>query len=156
MYLFVVIFALFYLFLSLKVISLRKKVKTAIKVERELYYIDDKKRLDNTLTDENGCFTLPAVNIRSKAPGWLFVDQRTQQYISANFSGKNYVLWSTSLKLIEPITAYDKKLSQLNADLLNNEIAFTFIDENNPNIPHCARSICRWVSDFEILHIIED
>ncbi|WP_159817928.1 DUF6795 domain-containing protein [Colwellia sp. 20A7] len=127
-----------------------------VKIERELYYIDDKTREDSTLTDENGCFSLPEVNIRSKAPGWLFAEQRTQQHITAYFSDKSYVLWSTSLKLIQPIPAYNIKLSQLNADLSNSEIAFTFRNEDNSNMPHAAYSICRWESDCKIQQIIED
>jgi hypothetical protein len=57
---------------------------------------------------------------------------------------------------VKPIVAYDKKLTQLNADLSNDLIAFTFTNKDSPHAPHCARSICRWETDFEILHIIED
>jgi len=132
------------------------KPVVGVKVERQLYYIDDKKRKDSTLTDENGCFSLPEVNIRSKAPGWLFCDQRTQQHISMNIEGKEYVLWSTSFKLIEPLAAFDRKLSQLNADLQNPLVFFQFTNDDISHLKHGARSICRWDTDFEIHHIIED
>ncbi|WP_159820408.1 DUF6795 domain-containing protein [Colwellia sp. 20A7] len=127
-----------------------------VKVERELMYIDEKKRIDSTLTDKNGCFTLPVVNVRSKAPGWAFCEQFTKQFIWINLKSKYHVLWNASLSSVEPISAYDRKLSQLNADLSSEQVAFTFTNKDSPHVPHCARSICRWDTDFEILHIIED
>ncbi|WP_028862427.1 DUF6795 domain-containing protein [Psychromonas aquimarina] len=126
------------------------------KVERGLNYIDDKKREDHTLTDEQGCFTMPAVNVRSKAPGWAFAEQLTMQLIYIEHNNKPYVLWSACLSGTEPVPAYDKKLKTLQADLSNPEVAFTFINESNPNVPHCVRSVCRWNDDFEILHIVKD
>lgn len=39
------------------------KPLVGVKIERELYYIDNKRREDSTLTDENGLFNLPAVNL---------------------------------------------------------------------------------------------
>lgn len=132
------------------------KPVAGVKVERELMYIDEKKRIDSTLTDDNGCFTLPVVNVRSKAPGWLFCEQLTKQFVWVNLQNKHYVLWSGKLAGIEPIIAYDKKLSTLNADLKDPLVFFQFTNEGNPHVKHGARSICRWDTDFEIHHIIED
>ena len=127
-----------------------------VKVERELYYIDEKTREDSTLTDENGCFTLPAVNVRSKAPGWLFCEQRTKQNIGIEFNNNYYNLWSTVFPLIEPIAAYDRKLSQLNADLKDPLVFFQFTNDDSSHVMHGARSICRWETDFNIHHLIEE
>jgi len=127
-----------------------------LKVERQLLYTDEKNRIDTAYTDKNGNFTLPKIDIRSRAPGWTLVDQRTQQRIWVLYNNKYYILWSTALKSIEPSSSFDKKLSELNADLTTDLVAFTFINTDSPNTPHCAKSICRWENDFEILHIIED
>lgn len=137
-------------------ILLNGKPLVGVKVERELKYIDEKKREDFTLTDEQGSFCMPEINVRSKAPGWSFVEQLTMQNIFIEHQNKYYLLWGTYLSGIKPIQAYNKKLAQLNADLSNPKVAFTFINENNLNIPHCAESVCRWKDDFEILNIIED
>ena len=132
------------------------KPVVGVKVERQLYYIDDKKRKDSTLTDESGCFSLPEVNIRSKAPGWLFCEQFTKQFIWVNTQNRHYVLWEGKLASIEPIAAYDNKLAQLNADLKDPEVFFHFINDESPHMMHRATSICRWDTDYEIHHIIED
>ena len=131
------------------------KPLVGVKVERELYYIDEKTREDSTLTDENGCFTLSAVNIRSRAPGWLLCEQLTKQVIYTEYNNTFYKIWAATVWGIEPIAAYERKLSQLNADLSSPLVAFTFTDDTIPNRPHSASSICRWKSDFEILHTIE-
>lgn len=131
------------------------KPLAGIKIERELYYIDDKTREDSTLTDENGYFTLPEVNVRSKAPGWLFTEQLTKQVIYTEYNNSFFKIWSATAWGIDPIPAYERKLSQLNADLTDPLVAFTFIDDTIPTRPHSATSICRWESDFTILHTIE-
>ncbi len=127
-----------------------------VNIERSLIDFDSKTHKDSTLTDENGCFTLPAVNIRSRSPGSLFRELLTSQEIYIKQSNNLFTLWSITLWGVKPIVAYDKKLAQLNGDLSNNLIAFTFTNKDSPHAPHCARSICRWDTDFEILHIIED
>jgi hypothetical protein len=132
------------------------KPVVGVKVERQLYYIDDKKRKDSTLTDENGYFSLPEINIKSKAPGWLFCEQFTKQFIWIVIDNNHYDLWSGKLGGIEPIMAYDRKLSKLNADLKNPHVFFQFKNDYVSHVKHGARSICRWDTDFEIHHIIED
>ncbi len=99
---------------------------------------------------------MPAVNIRSKAPGWVFAEQRTKQIIGIEYQKKFHVLWSTVLAGIEPVESYNQKLAQLNADLANPCVVFTFMNKHNPNNPHCARSICRWPEDFEIFRTVEE
>ncbi|MGV2873887.1 DUF6795 domain-containing protein [Colwellia sp. E150_009] len=131
------------------------KPLVGVKIERELYYIDNKRREDSTLTDENGLFNLPAVNVRSQAPGWLFCEQLTKQVIYTKYNNNFFKLWAATAWGIKPIPAYERKLSELNADLSDPLVAFTFIDDTIPNRPHSASSICRWESDFKILHTIE-
>ncbi|XPF95196.1 DUF6795 domain-containing protein [Colwellia sp. RE-S-Sl-9] len=132
------------------------KPLAGVKIERELRYIDNKKRVDSALTDEKGCFTLSVVNVRSKAPGWMFCEQMTGQTIGFFYENKFYKLWGTYLPGTEPIEAYDKKLSCLNADLENPLVFFKFTNDDSSHVPHGASSICRWDTDFEIDHIIED
>jgi hypothetical protein len=127
------------------------KPVVGVKVEGELYYVDEKTREDSDLTDENGCFTLPEVNVRSKAPGWLLCEQRTKQNIGIELHNKYYNLWSAALPIAEPVPEYDKKLSHLHADLSNLLVTFTFKNENNTQAPYIASSICRWNDDFTIL-----
>lgn len=134
----------------------KSKPLVGIKVERELYYIDDKTREDSTITDENGYFTLPAINVRSKSPGSWLCEAKTTQVIGIELNNIYYKLWSTSLNGTEAVSAYDKKLSQLNADISNDLVYFTFENAEIPHVPHSASSICRWESDFEIQHIVED
>ncbi|WP_281561173.1 DUF6795 domain-containing protein [Thalassomonas sp. RHCl1] len=92
-------------------ILLNGKPLVGVKIERELYYIDEKKRFDTTFTDEQGCFSMPAVNVRTKAPSWNFAEQFTKQVIGINYQNKFYELWSTFLPGIQPIEAYNKKLA---------------------------------------------
>lgn len=132
------------------------KPVVGVKVERSLIDFDSKTHKDSALTNENGHFSLPAVNIRSRSPGSLFRELLTSQEIYIKQNNTLFTLWSTSLWGIKPIVAYDIKLSRLNADFSNDLIAFTFTNKDSPHAPHCARSICRWETDFEILHIIED
>jgi len=93
------------------------KPVVGVKVERILIDFDSKKREDSTFTDTNGDFTLPAVNIRSRSPGSLFRELLTSQEIYIEHKGVFFTLWSATLWGVEPIDAYDRKLSQLNADL---------------------------------------
>jgi hypothetical protein len=127
-----------------------------LKIERILVDFDSKERKDSTITDQNGAFTLPAVNIRSRSPGSLFRELLTKQKIYLKKQDELFTLWSTTLWGVEPIAAYDRKLSQLNADLKNPLVFFQFKNDYVSHVKHGARSICRWDTDFEIHHIIED
>jgi len=126
------------------------------KVKRELYYTDEKTRIDSTLTDENGCFTLQSIDVRSRTPDSWLCEARTTQIISTMFENVHYKLWFASFHGTVSNAAYDKKLSQLNADLINPNVYFTFKNIEVPHVPYGASSICRWETDFEIQHIIED
>jgi len=127
-----------------------------LKVERSLVDFDSKTRKDYTITDNNGCFTLPAVNIRSRAPGSVFRELLTSQLIYIENNTNTFILWSTTLWGVESISAYDRKLSQLYADLKDPQVFFQFKNDFTPHVKHGARSICRWDSDYELHHIIED
>jgi len=127
-----------------------------LKIERILVDFDSKERKDSTTTDQNGDFSLPAVNIRSRSPASLFRELLTKQKIYFKKQDELFTLWSTTLWGVEPINAYDKKLSQLNAELTDPEVYFNFTKDYESNDMHGACSICRWESDFEIHHIIED
>jgi len=127
-----------------------------LKIERLLVDFDSKERKDSTITDQNGAFALPAVNIRSRSPASLFRELLTHQEIYLKRDHTSFTLWSTTLWGVEPIAAYDRKLSKLNADLKNPLVFFQFANDYVSHIKHGARSICRWDTDFEIHHIIED
>jgi len=127
-----------------------------IKVKRQLEYADNKTRIDTTRTDKQGAFTMPAVNIRSNTPGRLFAEPKTLQSIGFFYKKKFYPLWLTYLSMIEPCPAFDKKLSQLNADIKDAAVFFSFENINAPNRSSAASSICRWDSDFKIHHFEDD
>ena len=122
-----------------------------VKVERELRYTDKKIRIDSVITDEQGRFTMPEVNVRSKAPGWSLIDQRTMQYIWINYQEKYYGLWEASLGGIERNGAYDEKLKNLNAELSDSSLTITFIELNQPNYHFYASSVCRWEKDASLI-----
>ena len=127
-----------------------------LKIERILVDFDSKERRDSTITDQNGDFSLPAVNIRSRSHASLFRELLTKQKIYFKKQDELFTLWSTTLWGVEPIPAYDKKLSQLNAELTAPEVYFNFTKDYESKAMYGARSICRWDTDFEIHHIIED
>ncbi|MDI4652471.1 MULTISPECIES: DUF6795 domain-containing protein [Pseudoalteromonas] len=118
-------------------------------VQRWLGYTDEVEREDLTTTDESGHFYFPEYNIRSKLPGRLFVENITHQAIYIDYKNKRLPLWQAILEGREPIAAFNIKLNSLNCDLKSEIVDFEF-KHANPNRMHCARSICRWSSDFSI------
>ncbi|WDE05161.1 hypothetical protein SG34_028350 [Thalassomonas viridans] len=120
------------------------------KIIRYLSYVDYKDRFDHTFTDEEGRFSLPEVNIRSKLPGNFLVEHNTLQIIYIEQNKKKYTLWNSSLEGYEPKAAYARKLSSLNCDLTSPDVSFEFANDQNPQRPHYAGSICRWDKDFKI------
>ena len=120
------------------------------KVIRFLSYVDQKERFDHGVTDEEGRFSLPEVNIRSKMPGNFMVEHNTLQMIYIEQNNKKYTLWNSNLPGYKPISAYNRKLSSLHCDLISPDVSFEFANKANPQRPHYAGSICRWENDFTI------
>ena len=120
------------------------------KVIRYLSYVDRKERYDDVITDSEGRFTLPEVNIRSKMPGNFMVEHNTLQIIYIEQDTEKYVLWNSNLPGFKPIAAYSRKLSSLNCDLTSADVSFEFARDKHPERPHYAGSICRWDEDFTI------
>jgi len=127
------------------------KALAGAKIVRELRYTDKKKRIDSALTDKHGNFYMPEINVRSKAPGWSMVDQRTMQYITLKYQDKYYSLWEASLGGIEKNTAFDDKLKKLNAELSDSSRTITFINLKQPSVDFYATSICRWEKDASLI-----
>ena len=120
------------------------------KVIRYLSYVDQKERFDHVITDNEGRFTLPEVNIRSKMPGNFMVEHNTRQLIYIEKHKEEYILWNTSLIGYKPVAAYNRKLLSLNCDLTTPKVSFEFANDKHPERPHYAGSICRWNEDFTI------
>ncbi|WP_274055316.1 DUF6795 domain-containing protein [Thalassomonas actiniarum] len=125
------------------------------KVIRYLSYVDYKDRYDHTFTDEEGRFSLPEVNIRSKLPGNFLVEHNTLQIIYIEQSKKKYILWNSNLPGYKPKAAYARKLSSLNCDLTSPRVSFEFANDTQQR-PHYAGTICQWDEDFSIYHIHEN
>ncbi|WP_351011874.1 DUF6795 domain-containing protein [Shewanella sp. S1-58-MNA-CIBAN-0166] len=123
---------------------------------RDLSYVDDVVVTDETETDRDGYFSMPAVTITSKKPGDMFVHDVVMQHINVLYDGVTYKLWNTRLLGIEPFAEVEAKLKSLNGDLANSEVQFTFPNKQNPNLEFDGESICRWDNDFEIFEIVDD
>ena len=120
------------------------------KVIRYLSYVDQKARYDHVITDDQGRFILPEVNIRSKMPGNFMVEHNTLQIIYIEQDKEKYTLWNSNLPGYKPVAAYGRKLSTLNCDLSSPDVSFEFANDKHPQRPHYAGSICRWDEDFTI------
>ena len=83
---------------------------------------------DNAITNEQGDFTMPAIDVRSRAPGWVFAEQDTQQSIGIEYKKQYHLLWNTLLAGTKPMESYNQKLAGLKVDLANPCVVFTFIN----------------------------
>jgi len=123
------------------------------KVTRFLSYVDQKERYDHAITDEEGRFSLPEVNIRSKMPGNFMVEHNTLQIITIEYNNKHHTLWNSSLEGFKPVAAYSRKLSSLNCDITSPRVSFEFANDTHPQRPHYAGTICQWDKDFHIYKV---
>ena len=118
-------------------------------VKRWLVYVDEIEREDSVITDENGEFYFPEKNIKSKLPGRAFVESFTEQVIYVEHQQENVPLWDATILGRFPDSAFSKKLKQLNCDLKDPSVEFSF-EHPTGGRRHYARSICRWNEDFRI------
>lgn|GEM_PF-837168 len=113
-----------------------------VRIIRELTY--EKEYLDQTRSDGNGHFQLPAKWIRSRIPGRMFNETRIRQIIDAEKDGQSYLLWYTNTPSIAPEHNVVEKLDSLSCDLSNSEKLHHFRVAENPDFTHDVYSICRW------------
>jgi hypothetical protein len=127
-----------------------------VRITRSLEFMDDKERVDHTVTDASGAFFLPEKNIRSSKPGSMFGLEFTNQDIVAEYRGEKYIIWSSPQFGIKKIEEYRNKLTSLNCELASNPVQFEFKNKKNPHIDHYATSICRWSTDCKIFEEFKD
>ncbi|MDO6610177.1 hypothetical protein Q4601_00390 [Shewanella sp. 1_MG-2023] len=122
---------------------INRNLEFAYKVEKE----------DVTVTDSEGQFYLPAINIKSKIPGDMFSHETTSQFITVTYDGETYVLWNSSLRGITELVEYKNKLASLDCDLLSSKVHFSFPNLTNRNLDFSGSGICHWETDFEIYEV---
>lgn len=115
-----------------------------LKVFRGLTYGDDKELIDETLTDDEGRFSFPEKNIRSRKPGSMFDESSIRQTIDVDYEGEKYILWYTEAIGIEPNKALTERLIKLNCELTNSQEEFEFDSVEYPQAGYLVHSICRW------------
>lgn len=115
-----------------------------LKVFRGLTYGDDKELVDETLTDDQGRFSFPEKNIRSRKPGSMFDESRIRQVIVAKAENKDYMLWYTQAIGVEPNKALSERLEKLYCELENPEEKVRFNSFEYPQAGYLVHSICRW------------
>ncbi len=129
-------------------ILLEGKPLAGVEITRSLIFWDEDPRTDTATTDSNGKFSFPEVNIRSKKPGDMFVQERTEQDIIAEYRGVKHTLWVSTLHGYEKRNEYAKKLGSLICDLSAKRAKFEFQNDENEELPFWATSLCRWDEDY--------
>ena len=122
-----------------------------VKIERSLSYSDGKYVEDSAMTDDNGCFFFPEVNIRSNHPSLLIVEQNTSQSITCSYHNEEYVLWGASLLGNVYREDFALKLASLNGDIANKDMMIHFSSIAGEQYRNRARGICRWATDCELI-----
>ncbi len=125
-------------------IVLEGKPVAGVKITRSLVFWDEDPRIDSITTDENGEFSLPEVNIRSKKPGNMLVQEHTAQKIYAELEGQKYLLWFSVLPGYESRPEYARKLTTLNCELSEKLTKFEFRNDEIEELPFTASSLCHW------------
>lgn len=115
-----------------------------LKVFRGLTYGDDKELIDETLTDDEGRFSFPEKNIRSRKPGSMFDESRIRQVVFTKKENKDFMLWYTQAIGINPNKALTERLEKLHCELTDSEEQFEFDSVEYPQAGYLVHSICRW------------
>ena len=126
-----------------------------VRILRTLSYSDGKYTKDECFTDSNGEFEMPEMSLRSSQPALLIAEKIRWQEITAQYSGDNFILWSSNPSGISVIQEYVDKLNSLNGDIINEEVFFSFKGTSGQN-SYCAKSICRWDDDFVLIDLEAD
>lgn len=102
----------------------------------------DKEEVYTTVTDDDGFFSFSEKTKKSRRPNMMFDEVRIRQVITAEYQGKDYLLWYTTLPTTKPHEVITDKLSSLHCDLVNPEKKYYFKCKEYPNVGHTIRSIC--------------
>ncbi len=126
-----------------------------LEIIRALTYIDGVKRLDTTITDEDGHFHFPRKTIFSSIPNKLISGDRVHQKIVIEQDDNSIIgLWGATQPDIYEIPEYTDKLKFLNCELTNPLVRFEF--KNNKHLNRVATSICTWDEDYIPTWIMEN
>ncbi len=119
-------------------------------ITRSLTYYYGKEQLDHTVTDAEGRFSFPEVNIRSSKPGSMFDVSRTYQEIKTNYENQEHRLWFSVFHGIENRAEYVEKLTTLTCELTNEAVKFSFENRHNPHLRFTAISNSVWEKDYRV------
>lgn len=123
-------------------------------VHRILTYSGEQEFSDDTVTDSQGCFSLPKYSILSRKPNKPFFENFVHQYIYAEYNGDERLIWFAEQGGRVEWASFAKKLSTINCDLNDDEVQFQF-NSGMPKILFCANSRGRWETDFNIVKTIK-
>ncbi|WDE02752.1 carboxypeptidase regulatory-like domain-containing protein [Thalassomonas viridans] len=122
---------------------------TNLEVSRSLTYSDEDEEVDTTITDNDGFFSFPKAQMKSRLPASIFHEPVIRQVLVLNYQDKNYLVWHFTQKQIKPHLAIVNILKQLDVELTNSEIYHDFENIEEPGKLHTAVGICRWENDFK-------
>lgn len=126
-----------------------------IRVHRILTYSGEQEFSDSTVTDSEGCFSLPKYSILSRKPNKPFFESFTHQYIYAEFDGNKSLIWFAKHRGKDELDSFAKKLGNIIGDLTDPEVQFEF-NSGVSKVKYFANSRCRWDADFDIVEVFED
>ena len=120
------------------------KPMAGLEVFRELTYGSDKSIIESMLTDDEGRFSFPEKNIRSRKPGNMLATTPIRQIVDLEYKGERKILWYTTDFDIIPIHGKSQRLEHLNCDLSNSEEVHKFESLELSDHTYMVSSICRW------------
>ncbi|TMO46431.1 DUF6795 domain-containing protein [Pseudoalteromonas ruthenica] len=124
-----------------------------VHVHRTLTYSGEQEFSDSTVTDSEGCFSLPKYSILSRKPNKPFFESFVYQYIYAEYEGDERLIWFAEQGGRIEQASFAKKLSTINCDLNDDEVQFQF-NSGMPKTLFCANSRGRWNKDFKIIKVV--
>ena len=112
-------------------------------VSRELAY-GSEMFIDTAITDGNGYFIFPEMNIAAQKTSMLLEGEKIQQAIVITHKEQRYTLWHTQPVGLKSNRALSEKLNQLYCDLTTSEKESEFQSYEHPQGDYLVQSICRW------------
>lgn len=123
------------------IISNNGEPLAGLRVYRELDY--DRAYSDSAITDAQGRFFFAEKNIRSCLPGNMLDQSTVRQVLSVDYQQKTYLLWYSSTPSLQPHSAFQQALSDLQCELSSPEQHMVFANEEYPDHPLGVVGICK-------------
>lgn len=123
-------------------ITLNGEPVAGVKILREVVYDDS--FIDYATSSESGTFRFDELRTKSRTPNKAFDETRNVQVITAEFKGKQYLLWGYATSSITEEPLITDKLARLKCELTNEEKYHHFPIEDSPHLFYNIQGICRW------------